>query len=395
MLQIDHIYEFFYQEIFKDFSVWHLVNGTTKKGSISWEDVNTPDYQTQVNNEFKIFFYDQEPLLPTLTKKYIDLFNFPNGWDLEEVFHGILKKDSSLPEVFHKFFNIEYEEHLKNYETPSRVYKKHRIFVTSEKSKLLDDIKDDYDFKTMYYFFHGFAALDWYRGHRALNYNKTVVKEYKHDYQSFNRIVTGDRAYRKTFVDSLRQEDLLKHGAVSYGVTDDPVTEERLVIDHEQLPGSASADIPRGIDAFWHIVTETVFYYDKLHLTEKIFKPIVSKQPFMLLAAPGNLAYLKSYGFKTFDSVIDESYDTIKDNDARIDSVVAQMKWYCNLSQEEKSRVIERLAPIVEYNFQHFYGDFKHIIANELLTNCQTLFKDMNYNDSHINYFNLNRLLTT
>jgi hypothetical protein len=35
----------------------------------------------------------------------------------------------------------------------------------------------------------------------------------------------------------------------------------------------------------------------------------------MLLAAPGNLAYLKSYGFKTFDSVIDESYDTIQDND--------------------------------------------------------------------------------
>jgi len=395
MLQIDHIYEFFYQEIFKDFSVWHLVNGTTKKGSISWEDVNTPDFETQVNNEFKIFFYDQEPLLPTLTKKYIDLFNFPNGWDLEEVFHGILKKDSSLPEVFHKFFNIEYEEHLKNYETPSRVYKKHRIFVTSEKSKLLDDIKDDYDFKTMYYFFHGFAALDWYRGHRALNYNKTVVKEYKHDYQSFNRIVTGDRAYRKTFVDSLRQEDLLKHGAVSYGVTDDPVTEERLVIDHEQISGSASADIPRGIDAFWNIVTETVFYYDKLHLTEKIFKPIVSKQPFMLLAAPGNLEYLRSYGFKTFDGIIDESYDTIKDNDARIDSVVAQMKWYCNLSQEEKSRVIERLAPIVEYNFQHFYGKFKEIITDELLDNTKTLFKEIDYDDSQIDYATVRKLLTS
>ncbi len=54
----------------------------------------------------------------------------------------------------------------------------------------------------------------------------------------------------------------------------------------------------------------------------------------MLLAAPGNLAYLKSYGFKTFDAVIDESYDLIQDDNERIDSVVAQMKWYCNLSQE-------------------------------------------------------------
>ena len=115
----------------------------------------------------------------------------------------------------------------------------------------------------------------------------------------------------------------------------------------------------------------------------------------MLLAAPGNLEYLRSYGFKTFDGIIDESYDTIKDNDARIDSVVAQMKWYCNLSQEEKSRVIERLAPIVEYNFQHFYGKFKEIITDELLDNTKTLFHNLKYDDSHIDYATVRKLLTS
>jgi hypothetical protein len=377
MLQIDHIYEFFYNTIFKNFDVHAFDKGVPTESSYM--------VFNKITGPHKILFYDQEPLIPTISPIYMDYFNIPFG--------NIEKNRNSYPALYKNILEGEQlDDYIKWYKT---FVQKPFIVVNSEHSQYKDLLLNEYGFKDLYYFYHGFAALDWYRGHRALNYNKTVVKEYKHDYQSFNRIVTGDRAYRKTFVNSLRQEDLLKHGAVSYGVTDDPVTEERLVIDHEQLPGSASADIPRGIDAFWHIVTETVFYYDKLHLTEKIFKPIVSKQPFMLLAAPGNLAYLKSYGFKTFDSVIDESYDTIKDNDARIDSVVAQMKWYCNLSQEEKSRVIERLAPIVEYNFQHFYGDFKHIIANELLTNCQTLFKDMNYNDSHINYFNLNRLLTT
>jgi hypothetical protein len=181
----------------------------------------------------------------------------------------------------------------------------------------------------------------------------------------------------------------------------------KLVIDQEELPGSASANIPRTIpgywpnndqpkvDALWHIVTETVFYYDKLHLTEKIFKPIVSKQPFMLLAAPGNLAYLRSYGFKTFEGIIDESYDNIVDNDDRIDAVAKQLQWYCNLSPEEKSRVIERLAPIVEYNFQHFYGEFKHIITQELLDNTKSLFKDIGYDDSTVAYENIYRVLTT
>jgi hypothetical protein len=377
MLQIDHIYEFFYNSIFKDFDVHAFDKGVPTESSYM--------VFNKITGPHKILFYDQEPLIPTISPIYMDYFNIPFG--------NIEKNRNSYPALYKNILEGEQlDDYIKWYKT---FVQKPFIVVNSEHSEYKDLLLNEYGFKDLYYFYHGFAALDWYRGYCVLNHNKTVVKEYKHDYQSFNRIVTGDRAYRKTFVDSLRQEDLLKHGAVSYGVTDDPVTEERLVIDHEQLPGSASADIPRGIDAFWHIVTETVFYYDKLHLTEKIFKPIVSKQPFMLLAAPGNLAYLKSYGFKTFDSVIDESYDLIQDDNERIDSVVAQMKWYCNLSQEEKSRVIERLAPILEYNFQHFYGDFKHIIANELLTNCQTLFEDVSYNDSHINYFNLNRLLTT
>jgi hypothetical protein len=157
---------------------------------------------------------------------------------------------------------------------------------------------------------------------------------------------------------------------------------------------ATSINTHKNVDAFWHVVTETVFYYDKLHLTEKIFKPIVSKQPFMLLAAPGNLAYLKSYGFKTFDSVIDESYDTIQDNDARIDAVTKQLAWYCNLSDREKNNIMCAVKPIVLHNFHHFYGEFRHIITRELLNNTKTLFKDLGYDDSHINYTNIHHVLT-
>jgi hypothetical protein len=178
------------------------------------------------------------------------------------------------------------------------------------------------------------------------------------------------------------------------------------VIDHSEIHGSASANIPRSVDrinnnndslnvdSFWHIVTETVFYYDKLHLTEKIFKPIVSKQPFMLLAAPGNLAYLKSYGFKTFDSIIDETYDTIQDNDRRTEAVVEQLHWYCNLTPGEKTDVIKQLEPIIQHNFNHFYGEFRHIIASELLNNTKTVFQDLGYDDRHINYANIYHVLT-
>ena len=387
MLQIDHIYEFLYQELFKDFEVWYIHNGVPKLEDIHIHDISI--FTRKQIPDRKIFLFDQEPVISTLLQPYFNFF-----------------LTNPIP----------------------------AIFGTSEKSDTVNAICGLYNFQSLYYFFHGFAALDWYRGHYALNYNKLIVKQYNYDFISFNRIINNDRSYRIYFVSLLKEKNLLPHGQVSFNVTDnlfddwqdetaDPNTKlsekarqhaerhlvnvDKLIIDQAELPGSASANIPRtidswmpaekkpkDIDAFWHIVTETVFYYDKLHLTEKIFKPIVSKQPFMLLAAPGNLAYLKSYGFKTFDSVIDESYDSIQDNDLRIEAVISQLHWYCNLAPSEKTDVIKQLEPIIQHNFDHFYGEFRYIITRELLDNTKTVFKEIGYDDSHINYINIHQILT-
>ena len=388
MLQIDHIYEFLYQEIFKDFALCHLPNGviSTKKEEISLSDISI--FTQKEHTDKNIFLYDQEPLVAELSDKYIRFFS--------------------------NFLGIN-------------------ILITSDFSELIDQYVEKNNLYKMYYFFHGFAALDWYRGYYALNHNKLIIKQYNHDFITFNRIIINDRSYRIYFVSLLKEQGLLDQGLVSFNVIDnqfddwrdeisDPnsklseqakqhadryLTEiDKLVIDHAELLGSASASILRtipghwpnkdqpNVDAFWHVVTETVFYHDKLHLTEKIFKPIVSKQPFMLLAAPGNLAYLKSYGFKTFEGIIDESYDTIQDNDLRTEAVVRQLHWYCNLTPGEKTNVIQQLEPIIDYNFHHFYGEFRHIITRELLDNTKTLFQEIGYDDSHINYTNIHHVLT-
>jgi len=384
MLQIDHVYEFLYNEVFSDFEVWHLFNGVPKSGDINIHDISL--FTRKQFADKKIFFYDQEPFISQMYTPYMKFFNYGD-----------------------------------------RV----KALVTSEYSKEVNEFVKINNLKNLYYFFHGFAAIDWYRGYYALNYNKPIAKQYRYDYISFNRIITNDRSYRIYFVSLLKEQGLLDHGQVSFNVTDnlfddwqgetaDPNTKlskqarqhaekhlvdiNKLVIDHTEIHGSASANIPRtieghwpnndqpNVDAFWHIVTETVFYYDKLHLTEKIFKPIASKQPFMLLAAPGNLAYLKSYGFKTFDSVIDESYDSIVDNDLRTEAVVDQLHWYCNLTPGEKTNVIKQLEPIIQHNFGHFYGEFKHIITRELLDNTKMLFKEIGY-DEHIDYTSIYQVL--
>jgi hypothetical protein len=390
MLQIDHVYEFFYQELFKEFDLMFPENGIIKThGSITENDVNVFTSKEKTNK--KIFFYDQEPLIRELARPYFDLINDDKP-EIDEI----------------------------------------RVLATSEHSQLFNEYIKENNWYKLYYFFHGFAALDWYRGYYALNYSKQIVKQYNFDFIAFNRIITNDRSYRIYFISKLKEQGLLEHGRVSFNVTDnlfddwrDEVADtnsklsnssklhierymadiNKLVIDRLNLPGNASANIPRtidrlnfnndvlNVDAFWHVVTETVFYYDKLHLTEKIFKPIVSKQPFLLLAAPGNLEYLRSYGFKTFEGIIDESYDNIQDHDARIESVVRQLTWYCGLSKKEKNDVIRAVEPIVSHNFHHFFNDFKHIITKEFLDNIKQLYKEINFNDNNINYKSIYHLL--
>jgi hypothetical protein len=72
----------------------------------------------------------------------------------------------------------------------------------------------------------------------------------------------------------------------------------------------------------WCIVAETNYDRNFVFLTEKIAKPIMAKMPFLIIGNPNSLDMLRSLGFKTFDGIIDESYDRMPNLYHRIDAVV-------------------------------------------------------------------------
>jgi hypothetical protein len=104
-------------------------------------------------------------------------------------------------------------------------------------------------------------------------------------------------------------------------------------------------------------------------LTEKIFKPIVLKRPFILVSSYGNLQYLKSYGFKNFINWIDESYDEIVDNDIRLEKIAIEIEKLCQLSDDQLEQMHLDMNEILEYNYKHFFGKFREIIVDELIDN--------------------------
>ena len=82
------------------------------------------------------------------------------------------------------------------------------------------------------------------------------------------------------------------------------------------------------IDTYFSLVTETTFDYMHSFRTEKIAKPLAIGHPWIAAANAGFYRDLKSIGFKTFDKLIDESFDLIDnplDRCARIAEVVKDL----------------------------------------------------------------------
>ena len=111
---------------------------------------------------------------------------------------------------------------------------------------------------------------------------------------------------------------------------------------------------------------ETLFDNDVCVLSEKTFKPILNLQPFIILGNPGSLQLLKSLGYKTFEDVIKESYDTELDHRERMSMLLKMSFDLCNLSHKHHLRIQTIIADILEHNQKNFLMPKVHRINNLL-----------------------------
>lgn len=104
---------------------------------------------------------------------------------------------------------------------------------------------------------------------------------------------------------------------------------------------------------FMSIVTETL-YRGELFFSEKIWKPVMAGQPFMLLGSPGLLKMFKSWKFKTFDNWFDESYDDITDMRKRSEAIVQEVERLSNLSIDQLKSIRKEMLPVLQHNQQRY-----------------------------------------
>lgn len=333
--------------------------GSTQPENIEIIMADRPDL-CRHNRGPVILCYDQEPLLPSFNKNLFDSLN--DRWEGPFI-----------------LLNTEQVSEAKN-----KILRTHNMVDAN-------------------YFYHGLCAADWYRGYRYdARITKPSQRKINKTFVTLNRITSGERVYRIIFVASLLKAGLRDSGIISfsdmcaqtgknafvelheYGLNNNlDTTELTVALASANLPmrfdTDANTSIPNGshvlgpVDKFmecaFFIVTETCFWDKKTHLTEKTIKPIVMKMPFVLLGAAHNLKYLKSYGFKTFDRWIDESYDDIEDPIARIEAVVKIIEY---LNTVDLEQMLSEMEPVLEHNYKLFYSEeFVNLVWSELTSSLK------------------------
>ncbi len=174
---------------------------------------------------------------------------------------------------------------------------------------------------------------------------------YKWDKQKSFMCLNGkDKKHRRLMLQTIREHELEEYGAISY-VCYDGVDS---TLNNDAIGGN---DLPIILDQSLHqvkkndrymnpelynncwinIVTEAFPHVEQdLFITEKTFKPMLQLQPFLIQGNRYTLKKLQEFGFKTFPTLFDESYDDLPTVEERTEAIGIQLSKWCKRTYKKE-----------------------------------------------------------
>ena len=264
------------------------------------------------------------------------------------------------------------------------------ILLHSEKNSVDVEQYSQNNFLPVYYWCHAIIARDWYR-FAEIDTRLAPQSPVQEKFLIYNRAWGNAREYRLRFMELLIEHGLLEQSKTSisslsegnqgYHYCDHKFKNDNFklkdtavldLVDRNQCNSneSASYDCNDFNSTALSVVLETMFDDSRIHLTEKILRPIACGHPFVLAAGPHSLEYLRSYGFRTFEPWIDESYDQEPNSLRRLEKIIMSMNKINSLGSQEFDRFLVEIRRIAEFNKKHFFSDaFQQQVSRELKTN--------------------------
>lgn len=235
-----------------------------------------------------------------------------------------------------------------------------------------------------------FSALEYMIHPNTVHDPEPPSLEFKQYPKKFLNLNRRWREHRPLSVLLLRYRNLLDSGYVSFGPCEDhsnwhaiwdtmrvgaagnPYLENAinqstdirdmppLLLDTDELHTNRAVleptTDPYYANSYFSLVSETTFYTKYYYqssrfITEKTYKPIAMKHPFILITIPGSLEVLKFLGYKTFSPWIDESYDSEYDDNKRLIMVMDEVERLSKLSDAQLAQFIQQTKSICEHNY--------------------------------------------
>ncbi len=139
----------------------------------------------------------------------------------------------------------------------------------------------------------------------------------------------------------------------------DPAWEVRPTLDN-----SVSGLVPWEIyNRTWYsVLVETLGYGTTFLMEEKIGKCLFGRRLFVHFGQAHWMKKLKSFGFETFDSVLDETYDSLDIIDVeRYRAAFEQVQW---LAQQDHAALLQKVRPILDHNHHRLFRFKSEIESN-------------------------------
>jgi len=309
-------------------------------------------------------------------------------------------REGGVNEKGYTYYEFEEPNSLDNLIQKNKIPKGNVIWMTPE---YLIDNEQQKDFPFVQKFFNKWELqLD------------SIKQEYYHPYmldifkngRNFSRpkhfycVSSSPRGHRLDLINFLTDNDLLKCGNATFfsNAHGEMENEEFQVLggrdlkfdseyywegrdktgDESYLPTYA-INITQCFNSYFHLLTGSIFEIDEnskfpyIFFNEKIWKAMITLQPFIFIGQPNTLSMVKRFGFKTFHPFIDESYDGELNNEKRKLLIYDEIKRLCSMSIEDMDKwfwdmediLIHNYNRLTEYGYEH-YDEFIALLKEKI-----------------------------
>ncbi len=128
--------------------------------------------------------------------------------------------------------------------------------------------------------------------------------------------------------------------------------------------------------SYFNLVVETELdYQDAFFITEKTAKVLLCGMPFVVFSSPFFLKNLQNMGFRTYNTLWDESYDSVLDHNDRVNKIVELVQtlghfdWQANRVQLQE---ISRHNTEISVNRNMIYDKFFENLEKVIIKNAES-----------------------